>query len=151
MSRHREPPASPANPPPPPNAEASPFRVWLPGAPVPWQRTRGAFDYAFGDPAWPFRYAKLALITLIPVVGYMALLGWQVRVFESVRLGRRVANVQVTAWQDDPERPIAHARDVGLVTHQAGELETRPPRRDTDCNVHPCLPRFLAAMNVGIG
>ena len=54
-----------------------------------WRRTRDAFDYAFGDPAWPFRYLKLAFILLIPVVGYLALLGWQVRVFDSVRLGRR--------------------------------------------------------------
>ena len=31
------------------------------------------------------------------------------------RLGRRVANVQVTAWQDDPDRPIAHAHAHFLI------------------------------------
>ena len=31
------------------------------------------------------------------------------------RLGRRVANVQVTAWQSEPDRPIAHAHAHFLI------------------------------------
>lgn len=45
--------------------------------------------FAFADPAWPLRYVTVAAVLLIPVVGYIAMLGWQARVFEHARLGRK--------------------------------------------------------------
>ncbi|MFC1611068.1 hypothetical protein ACFL6C_08920 [Myxococcota bacterium] len=54
------------------------------------RRIRDAFGYAFNDPAWAMRYGTAAILLLIPVVGYLALLGWQVRVYECARLGRRM-------------------------------------------------------------
>jgi len=48
-----------------------------------------AFRYAFADPEWPGRYLIAGAILLIPVAGYLALLGWQRRVYEAVRRGER--------------------------------------------------------------
>ena len=36
-----------------------------------------------------------------------------------VRLGRRIANVLVTAWQEDREKPIATANLKMMIDHQA--------------------------------
>jgi hypothetical protein len=48
-----------------------------------------AFRYAFADPEWAGRYLIAGAILLIPVAGYLALLGWQRRVYEAVRRGER--------------------------------------------------------------
>lgn len=48
-----------------------------------------ALRFAFADPAWPRRYALAGIALLIPVAGYLALLGWQRRVYEAVRRGDR--------------------------------------------------------------
>lgn len=37
------------------------------------------------------------------------------------RQGRRIAQCQVTAWQDDPEKPIATARAHFLITQEAAD------------------------------
>jgi hypothetical protein len=52
-------------------------------------RIRGAAVFAFADPAWPVRYLTVALALLIPVVGVIAMFGWQARVHANARLGRR--------------------------------------------------------------
>ncbi len=53
------------------------------------RRIRDAVAFAFADPAWVLRYLAVAVVLLIPVVGAVAMLGWQVRVYEHARLGRR--------------------------------------------------------------
>jgi hypothetical protein len=52
-------------------------------------RLARAFRFAFADRAWPQRYGMAALVLLIPVAGYLALLGWQRRVYEAIRRGER--------------------------------------------------------------
>lgn len=47
-----------------------------------------AFSYAFRDPAWIEKIIVQALITIIPVVGWIATAGWMMMAFDNVRSGR---------------------------------------------------------------
>jgi len=47
-----------------------------------------AFGWAFKDPAWLGKIAVQGLITIIPIVGWIATAGWLMMSFESARSGR---------------------------------------------------------------
>jgi hypothetical protein len=47
-----------------------------------------AFGLAFRDPAWVGKVIVQALITIIPIVGWIATVGWLMMVFENARNGR---------------------------------------------------------------
>jgi hypothetical protein len=47
-----------------------------------------AFGWAFKDPAWLGKIAVQGLITIIPIVGWIATAGWLMLSFESARSGR---------------------------------------------------------------
>jgi uncharacterized protein DUF4013 len=47
-----------------------------------------AFGWAFRDPAWVGKIAVQGLITIIPIVGWIATAGWLMMSFENARSGR---------------------------------------------------------------
>ena len=47
-----------------------------------------AFGWAFKDPAWFGKLIVQGLITIIPIVGWIASVGWLVLAFENARMGR---------------------------------------------------------------
>lgn len=47
-----------------------------------------AFGWAFKDPAWLGKIAVQGLITIIPIVGWIATTGWMMLAFENARSGR---------------------------------------------------------------
>jgi Protein of unknown function (DUF4013) len=47
-----------------------------------------AFGWAFRDPAWLGKVAVQGLITIIPIVGWIATVGWLMMSFENARSGR---------------------------------------------------------------
>ena len=47
-----------------------------------------AFGFAFRDPAWVGKVVVQALITIIPIVGWIATAGWMMMAFENARSGR---------------------------------------------------------------
>ena len=47
-----------------------------------------AFGWAFRDPAWAGKMVVQALILIIPVVGWIAAVGWLMMAFENARAGR---------------------------------------------------------------
>jgi hypothetical protein len=47
-----------------------------------------AFGWAFKDPAWLGKVVVQALITIIPIVGWIATAGWLMMSFENARSGR---------------------------------------------------------------
>ena len=47
-----------------------------------------AFGWAFKDPAWLGKIAVQGLITIIPIVGWIATTGWLMLSFENARSGR---------------------------------------------------------------
>jgi hypothetical protein len=47
-----------------------------------------SFGWAFKDPAWLGKIAVQGLITIIPIVGWIATAGWLMMSFESARSGR---------------------------------------------------------------
>lgn len=47
-----------------------------------------AFGWAFKDPAWLGKIAVQGLITIIPIVGWIASAGWMMLAFENARSGR---------------------------------------------------------------
>src|SRR5215467_1070665 len=47
-----------------------------------------AFGFAFRDPAWVGKIAVQGLILLIPIVGWIAAVGWLLLAFENARSGR---------------------------------------------------------------
>ena len=47
-----------------------------------------AFGWAFRDPSWFGKIVVQGLITIIPIVGWIATVGWLVLAFENARMGR---------------------------------------------------------------
>lgn len=48
-----------------------------------------AFSYMTADPQWMNKVVIMGLVTLIPVVGYLAVFGWMREIFERVKEGRQ--------------------------------------------------------------
>jgi uncharacterized protein DUF4013 len=48
-----------------------------------------AFSYPFRDPGWVGKIAVQGLITIIPIVGWIATAGWLMITFDNVRSGRQ--------------------------------------------------------------
>lgn len=48
-----------------------------------------AFSWPFRDPAWVGKLAVQALILIIPIVGWIAALGWLMMAFDNLRNGRQ--------------------------------------------------------------
>lgn len=48
-----------------------------------------AFSYMTADPQWMNKVVIMGLVTLIPIVGYLALFGWMREVFDRVQQGRK--------------------------------------------------------------
>lgn len=48
-----------------------------------------AFSYPFRDPGWAGKIAVQGLILIIPVVGWIATVGWLVLTYENLRAGRQ--------------------------------------------------------------
>jgi hypothetical protein len=48
-----------------------------------------AFAFAFRDPGWPGKIVIQALITIIPIVGWIATAGWMMMTFDNIRNGRQ--------------------------------------------------------------
>ena len=47
-----------------------------------------SFAWAFRDPGWPGKILVQGLITIIPIVGWIAMTGWLMLAFENARAGR---------------------------------------------------------------
>lgn len=48
-----------------------------------------AFSYLTADPQWMSKVVVIGLVSLVPVVGYVVLLGWMREVFERAKKGQR--------------------------------------------------------------
>lgn len=48
-----------------------------------------AFGYPFRDPGWVGKIAVQALITIIPIIGWIATAGWMMITFDNLRAGRQ--------------------------------------------------------------
>lgn len=47
-----------------------------------------SFTWAFKDPQWPGRMLVQGLIALIPIIGWMAMLGWLMMAIDNLRAGK---------------------------------------------------------------
>lgn len=47
-----------------------------------------SFAWAFRDPAWPGKMLLQGLITIIPIIGWIAMVGWMLLAFENARSGK---------------------------------------------------------------
>ena len=48
-----------------------------------------AFAYPFRDPGWAGKIAVQGLITIIPIVGWIATVGWLMLNYDNLRAGRQ--------------------------------------------------------------
>ena len=58
-------------------------------------RIRTAVSFAFSDPAWAIRYLTLVAVLLIPLLGYVAMLGWQARAYDLYEIQE---STNLTSW-----------------------------------------------------